>query len=169
MIRFWKKRVQTGILTEHLEYSSEMKNIRKDLKKLISKRFAGALAIRLVDSGSCNACESECNALSNPYYNLERLGIHFVASPRHADVLLVTGVVSFNMRPHLIEAYNQIPSPKWVVTVGNCPALKDTPFKKSYAIVGPVEDHLKVDYHIDGCPPSPEDIIIGLISFLREI
>ena len=169
MIRFWKKRLKIGILTQNPEFSEDMKRARKELKKSIKKRFAGDLAIRLVDSGSCNACESECNALSNPYYNLERLGIHFVASPRHADILLVTGVVSFNMRPHLVEAYNQIPAPKWVITVGDCPVLKDTPFKKSPAIVGPVDNHLEVDYHIKGCPPTPEDIIKGLIAFIREI
>lgn len=167
MIRFWKKRLEWGTLTD-THFSKEMKQLRKELKTLVQKRFSGSLSIRLVDSGSCNGCEAECNALSNPYYNLGKLGIHFVASPRHADVLLVTGVVSFNMKSHLLDAYEQVPAPKWVVTVGDCATL-DSPIEKTFAVVGPVENHLKVDYHIKGCPPSPEDIIRGLIAFLKGI
>lgn len=101
MIRFWQKRTKVGIVTENLEIDIELEIFKKELKSKIAKGFAGSLAIRMVDSGSCNACEAECNALSNPYYDLERLGIYFVASPRHADVLLVSGVDTFNMQHHL--------------------------------------------------------------------
>ena len=159
MIRFWEKRIKTGIVTENLEFDKELEEIKDKVKK----HFAGSLAIRMVDSGSCNACEAECNALSNPYYDLERLGIHFVASPRHADVLLVSGVMTFNMYHHALDAYNQIPSPKWVITLGDC--AKDLGvFEKTYAIKGV---DLPVDFHIPGCPPSPKDIIKGFLDFLK--
>ncbi|HHB94248.1 MAG TPA: hydrogenase [Campylobacterales bacterium] len=169
MIKFWKKRVKSSILTEHLEYDKELTDIQKELKSLISKKFASSLSIRMVDSGSCNACESECNALSNPYYNLDRLGISFVASPRHADVLLVSGVNTFNMHPHLLDAYAQMPSPKYLITLGDCPIMSDNVFDESFAIVGDVAKHLSVDYHIAGCPPTPNDIIFGLLEFLRGL
>jgi len=163
MIRFWQKRLKEGIKTQNLWADEEMAAIKKELRSQIAKRFAGSLAIRMVDSGSCNACEAECNALSNPYYDLERLGIHFVASPRHADILLVSGVVTFNMYHHLLDAYKQLPNPKWVVTLGEC-ALPS-----SFAIKGPVEQILPVAHHIPGCPPEPDDIIRGLLQFIRKI
>ncbi len=164
MLRFWQKRIKTGILTENLEFDRELEDIKKNIKDKIKKHFAGSLAIRMVDSGSCNACETECNALSNPYYDLQRLGIHFVASPRHADVLLLSGVMTFNMYHHAKDAYNQMPSPKWVITLGDC--AKDLGvFEKTYAIKG---NDLPVDFHIPGCPPSPKDIIKGFLEFLKE-
>ena len=163
MIRFWQKRFGEGLKTESLEFDRELEDIRKELKSIVKKRFASSLAIRMVDSGSCNACEAECNALSNPYYNLERLGIYFVASPRHADILLVSGVNTFNMQPHLLNAYEQLPAPKWVITLGDCP------IKKSFAIKGEIDKILPISYHIKGCPPEPKDIIKGLLDFLRQI
>jgi len=166
MIRFWKKRFVEGIKTENLWIDKEIENLKKELKSEISKKFANSLAIRMVDSGSCNACEAECNALSNPYYDLERLGIYFVASPRHADILLVSGVVTYNMYHHLLDAYEQLPDPKWVITLGDCTNLEN--FKKSFAIKGPVDKILPVSYHIKGCPPSPNDIIKNLLNFIRE-
>ncbi len=168
MLRFWKRRAKIGVLTEDKPYAQEMAAIRKEIKSRVHKHFAGSLAIRMVDSGSCNACEAECNALSNPYYNLESLGIYFVASPRHADLLLLSGVVTSNMLPHLLDAYAQIPEPKWVVTIGDCP-LMQAPFEKSFAIAGPASAHLPVAYHISGCPPSPDEIIKGLLGFLRTL
>jgi len=125
-------------------------------------------ATLLVNSGSCNACEAECNALSNPYYDLERLGIYFVASPRHADVMLLSGLMSFNMTPHVLDAYAQMPEPKWVITLGDCPAM-EAPFEKTFAINAPASEHLPVANHISGCPPSPDGIIRGLLAFLRKI
>ena len=163
MIRFWQKRFGEGLKRESLEFDRELEDIRKELKSIVKKRFANSLAIRMVDSGSCNACEAEYNALSNPDYNLERLGIYFVASPRHADILLVSGVNTFNMQPHLLNAYKQLPAPKWVVTLGDCP------IEKSFAIKGEIDKILPVSYHIKGCPPEPKDIIKGLLDFLRQI
>jgi len=163
MLRFWEKRIKTGIITENLEFDKELEEIKKEIKDKVKRYFGGSLAIRMVDSGSCNACETECNALSNPYYDLERLGIHFVASPRHADVLLVSGVMTFNMYHHALDAYNQIPSPKWVITLGDC--AKDLGvFEKTYAIKGV---DLPLNFHIPGCPPTPKEIIKGFLDFLK--
>ena len=168
MIRFWQKRTKIGIVTENLDIDSELEILKKELKSKIAKRFAGSLAIRMVDSGSCNACEAECNALSNPYYDLERLGIYFVASPRHADVLLVSGVDTFNLHHHLLNAYEQLPSPKWVITLGDC-AKMNCSFEKTFAIVGNIENHIPVAHHIEGCPPEPKDIIRGFLEFFKKI
>jgi Ni,Fe-hydrogenase III small subunit len=168
MLRFWGKRVRDTIKTENLEFDKELEQIKEEIKDNIKKRFAGSLAVRMVDSGSCNACEAECNSLSNPYYNLERLGIYFVASPRHADVLLVSGVNTFNMQHHLIEVYEQLPSPKWVITLGDCP-LNLSSFDKTFAIKGEVEKILPVTHHIEGCPPEPAYIIKGFLEFLKKI
>jgi len=168
MIRFWEKRIKTGIVTEHPEFEYEIEEIRNQIKDKVKKRFAGTLSIRMVDSGSCNACEAECNALSNPYYDLERIGINFVASPRHADVMLVSGVLTFNMFHHVLDAWEQIPEPKWVITLGDCPAMK-APFQTTFAIKGPVANYLPVTHHIEGCPPTPEQIIHGFLEFLQKI
>ncbi len=168
MIKFWNKRVKEGIATENLEIDKELRIIRKEMKNLVKKKFAGSLAIRMVDSGSCNACEAECNALSNPYYDLERLGIYFVASPRHADVMLLSGVMTFNMTPHVLDAYRQIPEPKWVISLGACPVM-EAPFEKTFAINAPAGEHLPIAHHIPGCPPEPIDIIRGFLAFLRKI
>ena len=168
MIQFLNKRIKLGVLTQNPEFDTEIKTIEKEIKEKVNKKFAGSLAIRMVDSGSCNACEAECNALSNPYYNLERLGIYFVASPRHADVMLLSGVMTFNMTPHVKEAYEQIPAPKWVITLGDCPVMEAV-FEKTYAINAPANKHLKITHHIPGCPPEPRDIIKGLLEFLRKI
>jgi len=168
MMRFWQQRIKRGIVTEHPEFDEEIAAIRRQIKDEVQKSFAGSLAIRMVDSGSCNACEAECNALSNPYYDLERLGIHFVASPRHADVMLLSGVLTYNMLPHVLDAWEQIPSPKWLVTLGDCPVMQ-APFSLTFAIKGPAGEHLPVAYHIPGCPPSPEAIMRGLLEFLKTL
>lgn len=168
MIKFWNKRIKLGVLTENRELEDEIKVIQKEIKTHINKKFAGSLAIRMVDSGSCNGCEAECNALSNPYYDLERLGIYFVASPRHADVMLLSGVMTFNMKPHVLDAYKQIPEPKWVVTIGSCPIM-EAPFEKTFAIEAPASKHLEITHHIAGCPPSPKEIMEGLLEFLKKI
>lgn len=169
MLRFWKKRFESATLTDNLEFDKKHEKIKKELKSQVAKKFAKSLSIRMVDCGSCNACESECNALSNPYYNLDRLGISFVASPRHADVLLVSGVNTFNMNHHLIDAYAQMPEPKYVVTIGDCTKLDESVFDKNFAIVGDIDKKIPVNYHIQGCPPEPNEIIQGLLSFLKTI
>jgi len=168
MIRFWNKRLKTGILTENPKLDFELKKIKKEIKDQVNKKFAGSLAIRMVDSGSCNACEAECNALSNPYYDLERLGIYFVASPRHADVMLLSGVMTFNMTSHVIDAYEQIPSPKWVISLGDCPLMQG-PFEKTFAINAPADKYINITHHIKGCPPSPMEIMQGILEFLQKI
>jgi len=168
MIQFWNKRLKTGKLTENPEIDTALKAIQKEIKEVVKRKFAGSLAIRMVDSGSCNACEAECNALSNPYYDLERLGIYFVASPRHADVMLLSGLLTFNMTAQVLDAYAQIPEPKWVITLGDCPAM-EAAFEKTFAINAPAKEHLPVTHHIAGCPPEPLDIMKGILAFLKKI
>jgi Ni,Fe-hydrogenase III small subunit len=129
------------------------------------RRLGRSLSIRQVDAGSCNGCELEIHALNNAFYDLERFGLRFVASPRHADVLLVTGPVTKNMREALLRTYNATPDPKWVVAVGGC-AVDGGIFAGSYAVAGGVNDVIPVDLHIRGCPPSPIDLLKGLIALL---
>jgi Ni,Fe-hydrogenase III small subunit len=129
------------------------------------RRLGRSLSIREVDAGSCNGCELEIHALQNAFYDLERFGLRFVASPRHADVLLVTGPVTKNMREALERTYNATPDPKWVVAVGDC-AADGGIFAGSYAVAGGVSSVVPVDLHIRGCPPSPTEILKGLIALL---
>jgi len=129
------------------------------------RRLGRSLAIREVDAGSCNGCELEIHALNNAYYDLERFGIRFVASPRHADVLLVTGPVTKNMREALERTYNATPNPKWVIAVGDC-ARDGGCFAGSYAVVGGVAEVVPVDLYIRGCPPSPTQLLRGLLALL---
>lgn len=126
----------------------------------------GSLAIREVDAGSCNGCELEINALGNPVYDLERLGLRFVASPRHADVLLVTGPVTHNMREALLRTYDATPEPRWVVAAGDC-AHDCGVFGGAPGVFGRVSDVLPVDLHIRGCPPTPLEMLRGLQALLR--
>jgi Ni,Fe-hydrogenase III small subunit len=130
------------------------------------KRLGRSLSIRQVDAGSCNACELEIHALSNVFYDLERFGLRFVASPRHADVLLVTGPVTKNMGEALMRTYNATPNPKWVVAVGNC-AVDGGLYRGSYAVVGGVSNVIPVDLHIRGCPPNPVQLLEGLLALLQ--
>ncbi len=130
------------------------------------RRLGRSLSIREVDAGSCNGCELEIHALNNAVYDLERFGLRFVASPRHADVLLVTGPVTRNMREALARTYHATPDPKWVVAVGDC-ALDGGLFSGSYAVVGGVSAVLPVDLHIPGCPPRPMQLLKGLLSLLE--
>src|SRR5438105_2569596 len=129
------------------------------------RRLGRSLAIRQVDAGSCNGCELEIHALSNAFYDLERFGLRFVASPRHADVLLVTGPVTKNMREALERTYRATPDPKWVVAVGDC-AVSGGLFAASYAVEGGVKGVLPVALNIPGCPPTPEQLLKGLIALL---
>jgi Ni,Fe-hydrogenase III small subunit len=130
------------------------------------KRLGRSLSVREVDAGSCNGCELEIHALNNSFYDIERFGIRFVASPRHADVLLVTGPVTKNMREALERTYNATPSPKWVVAVGDC-AADGGCFAGSYAVVGGVSKVVPVDLHVPGCPPMPLDILKSLLALLQ--
>lgn len=130
------------------------------------RRLGRSLSIRAVDAGSCNGCELEIHALNNAYYDLERFGIRFVASPRHADVLLVTGPVTRNMREALERTYNATPDPKWVVAIGDC-AFDGGCFAGSYAVVGGVSEVVPVDLHIPGCPPRPIHLLTGLLALIE--
>lgn len=168
MIKFWQKRIELGNLTQNLELDEELIAIKKEIKSSINKKFAGSLAIRMVDSGSCNACEAECNALANPYYDLERLGVYFVASPRHADVMLLSGLLTANMYHQVKDAYEQMPEPKWIITLGDCPTMSSG-FEPTFALKAPISEHLHVSHHIEGCPPEPKAIIKGILAFLQKI
>jgi len=141
----------------------EAERIQRELLAILGR----ALTIREVDAGSCNGCELEINALDNPYYNLEGLGIRFVASPRHADLLLVTGPVSRNMELALMRTYEATPAPKLVVAVGDCGGGCGI-FATSYATCGGVASVLPVDVVVPGCPPAPLDILRGILTAVRR-
>ena len=130
------------------------------------RRLGRSLSIREVDAGSCNGCELEIHALNNAFYDLERFGLRFVASPRHADVLMVTGPVTRNMREALRRTYDATPDPKWVVAVGDC-AVDGGIFSGSYAVIGSVAAVVPVDLHIRGCPPRPLQLLGGLLALLE--
>jgi Ni,Fe-hydrogenase III small subunit len=137
------------------------------LDRAARRKLGRSLAIREVDAGSCNGCELEIHALNNAFYDLERFGLKFVASPRHADVLLVTGPVTKNMREGLLRTYNATPDPKWVVAVGDC-AVDGGIFAGSYAVEGGVKNVVPVDLHIPGCPPTPTALLKGLIALVER-
>jgi Ni,Fe-hydrogenase III small subunit len=146
----------------------EIVALASKLERKARSTLGRSLSIRQVDAGSCNACELEIHALGNAYYDLERFGLRFVASPRHADVLLVTGPVTKNMREALLRTYDAMPAPKWVVAAGGC-ALDGGLFAGGYACVGGVSSVIRVDLHIPGCPPCPLDILKGLLALLRSV
>lgn len=146
----------------------EYELLGNQLKDKISKKFGKSLHIREVDAGSCNGCDYEINALGGPYNDIERFGIHFVASPRHADMLLVTGCVTRNMEEALIKTYNAAPAPKLVVAAGAC-ACSGGIFKNSYAGRNGVDCVLPVDVYIPGCPPRPQAIIYGILKAIGRI
>lgn len=137
-----------------------------ELAAAVRRRLGRSLAIRQVDAGSCNGCELEIHALNNAFYDLERFGIRFVASPRHADVLLVTGPVTANMREALERTWVATPDPKWVVAAGDC-ARDGGIFAGGYAIAGGVSSVVPVDLHIPGCPPSPMALLRGILALLE--
>ena len=137
------------------------------LDRTARRKLGRSLSIREVDAGSCNGCELEIHALSNVFYDLERFGLRFVASPRHADVLLVTGPVTRNMREALERTYRATPDPKWVVAVGDC-ALDGGLFSGSYGVVGGVSAAVPVDLHISGCSPTPNALLKGLITLVDK-
>ena len=156
--------VTTGIKTEAPPQPDDALRVaRERLQSDFLQYFAGALTIRHVDAGSCNGCELEINSLSNPYYNLEGLGIKFVASPRHADMLLVTGPVSRHMEVALKRTYDATPEPKLVVALGDCGCTGGI-FGESYASCGRVSNVIPVDVAVPGCPPTPFAIMQGILT-----
>jgi Ni,Fe-hydrogenase III small subunit len=155
-------------LTEHAPApgAAALAELAARVNGVARRRLGRSLAIREVDAGSCNGCELEIHALGNAFYDLERFGLRFVASPRHADVLLVTGPVTRNMAEALWRTWQATPDPKWVVAVGDCAAGGGL-FAGSYAVTGGVAEVVPVDLHIRGCPPRPADLLAGLLALLE--
>jgi Ni,Fe-hydrogenase III small subunit len=163
---YWllKQIARTGIVTEPAPRADEaLRRLEQQLGATILKHFGRSLAIRHVDAGSCNGCELEIHAANGPHYNLERLGIKFVASPRHADLLLVTGPVSRNMEVALRRTYDATPDPKLVVAIGDC-GCDGGIFGENYASCGRVANVIPVDVAVPGCPPAPEAILQGILT-----
>lgn len=164
--KIWK----TSVVTEPLERTGEeaqITMIARQIDERARKLFGRSLHIREVDAGSCNGCELEINALNNPYYDLERFGMHFVASPRHADCLLVTGPVTRNMADPLKRTYDATPDPKIVVAVGDC-AIDCGIFAGGYGVVSPASAVVPVDVVVPGCPPTPQMILAGILAALEK-
>jgi Ni,Fe-hydrogenase III small subunit len=147
--------------------AASLAELAMQLDRVSRRRLGRSLSIREIDAGSCNGCELEINALNNVFYDLERFGLRFVASPRHADVLLVTGPVTKNMREALVRTYNATPNPKWVLAVGDC-AVDGGLFAGSYAVSGGVSAVVPVDLHIRGCPPTPLQLLEGLLALFES-
>jgi len=170
MLRILGKIQRIGIITEPLPKIDEpaLQEVGAQLKQKIGELFGGSLAIREVDAGSCNGCELEIQALNNPYYGIERFGVHFVASPRHADMLLVTGPVSRHMETALRRTYDATPEPRLVIAVGECGA-NGGEFGASYASCGAVSNVVPVDAVIRGCPPTPLDLMRGILEAIGQI
>ena len=166
MFRIIKKSLKTGVVTgKYPRAETPVVPVVHEAKDKV-KLFKRSLTIREVDTGSCNACEMEMNALMNPVYDAERFGIHIAASPRHADALVVTGPVTVNMERALKDVYKQTPDPKIVIALGDC-AINCGIFKGSYAVTGPVERHIPVDVRIPGCPPRPSEILAALTELRK--
>jgi Ni,Fe-hydrogenase III small subunit len=165
MIRILRQIFRTGIVTEpaYPITDPEIEKIGSKLEEAIRRRFQRSLTIRQVDPGSCNGCELEIHAVNNPFYNCERFGVHFTASPRFADMLLVTGPVTHNMEIALKRTYNSMPAPKLVVAVGDC-GCNGGIFGESYASLGGVDKIIPVDAYIPGCPPTPLAILQGILK-----
>jgi Ni,Fe-hydrogenase III small subunit len=167
-MQLFRKIWQTGLATEALAGDRAAVQIAHELEGRIRTLFGRALAIREVDAGSCNGCEIEIAGLAGPVYDMERFGMHFVASPRHADMLLVTGPVTRNMEIPLRKTYEATPDPKFVVAVGDC-ARTCGVFAGGYAVVGPVQSVIPVDVLVGGCPPEPADILRGILDALGPL
>ena len=168
MIRILHHIFRTGIVTEPFPPATEadVQEIGTRLEEAIRRRFRRSITIRQVDAGSCNGCELEIHALNNPVYNCERFGIHFTASPRFADLLLVTGPVTRNMEIALRRTYAATPTPKLVVAVGDCGCTGGI-FGESYASLGGVDKVIPVDASIAGCPPTPTALLDGILRSIR--
>jgi len=166
MINILSRMIRTGILTEETPQAPTEDLGSGGLQGNIRRVLGRALCIRHVDAGSCNGCELEILGLNNPYYNIEGIGIKFVASPRHADLLLVTGPVSANMEEALKRTFDAVPDPKIVIAVGDCGACGGI-FGKSYASRGAVADVIPVNHSVKGCPPSPVAILQAILQTIQ--
>ena len=161
--------LKTPVVTESVKpgNDTQIEIIVRQIDERARKHFGRSLHIRQVDAGSCNGCELEIGALNSPYYDLERFGINFVASPRHADCLLVTGPVTRNMADPLKRTYDATPAPKIVVAIGDC-AHDCGVFANGYGVAGPVSSILPVDAVVRGCPPTPRQILLGIFAALEK-
>ena len=168
MLRQLHVALRTGIVTEPAPRDADVERLGGRLARERRRVFGRSLAIRHADAGSCNACELEIAALTGPHYDLERFGLHIVASPRHADCLLVTGPVTRNMAEALLRTWEATPHPKLVIAVGDC-ARDGGIFRGSYAIVGGVGDVVPVDAVVPGCPPSPVAILAGILDVIGRL
>ena len=170
MRRIFLRNIVRGPLTEPAPAPDEagLAELAGRLDQASRVRLGRTLSLREVDAGSCNGCELEIHALNNVLYDLERFGLRFVASPRHADVLFVTGPVTVNIREALERTYRATPDPKWVVAVGDC-ARDGGIFAGSPAVVGSVSTVVPVDLHIPGCPPSPTALLKGLLALVETV
>ncbi len=169
MPSLFQKIFQTGMVTEPLGPNDlEVVQLIQKIDRKTRRLLGHALAIREVDPGSCNGCEIEITGITNPVYDCERFGIHFVASPRHADMLLVTGPVTRNMEVPLRKTYDATPDPKLVVAVGEC-ARTCGVFKGSYAVAGSLDQFIPVNVFVPGCPPEPADILRGILTALDRM
>ncbi|MBZ5554505.1 MAG: NADH-quinone oxidoreductase subunit B family protein [Acidobacteriia bacterium] len=170
MTTLWKKILKTPLVLEPVAPSpgdASIEILGRSVKERVSDRLGRSLHIRQVDAGSCNGCELEIAALNNPYYDLERFGLHFVASPRHADCLLVTGPVTRNMADPLKRTYEATPDPKLVVAIGDC-ARDCGIFAGGYGVLGSVSSVIPVDIVVSGCPPTPRMILLGIFAALER-
>ncbi len=168
MLKILRQIIRSGVVSEEPpQDSADLVAGIARIQREILQHLGQALAIREVDAGSCNGCELEIHALNNPYYNLEGLGIRFVASPRHADMLLVTGPVSRNMVVALQRTYEATPTPKLVVAIGDC-ACDGGVFGESYACVGRISNVIPVDVVVPGCPPAPLEIMRGILTAVHR-
>jgi Ni,Fe-hydrogenase III small subunit len=167
MLRFLREGLRRPLTEPRPPVDPEFAALASSLNETARRKLGRSLAIRQVDAGSCNGCELEIHALNNAFYDIERFGIHFVASPRHADVLLVTGPVTRNMQQALERTWRATPDPKWVVAVGDCGADGGV-FAASSAVVGGVSTVVPVDLVIRGCPPSPTRLLSGLLSLFKD-
>jgi len=172
MFHMLGKSLKVGVVTGNYPQTKEEPKKEEtvhitEAAKEKARPFRKSLAIREVDTGSCNACEMEMNALTNPVYDVDRFGVHIAASPRHADALVVTGPVTVNMEGPLKDVHQSTPDPKMVIALGDC-AIHCGMFKGSYAVTGPVDRHIHVDVKIPGCPPRPADILQALSDLRKE-
>src|SRR5512136_421150 len=167
MLKILHQIFRTGVVTEPLpeEVEAEITVVGQRLEEAVRRRFSRSLAIREVDAGSCNGCELEIIAMNNPIYNCERFGLQFTASPRFADLLLVTGPVSVNMEVALQRTYDATPDPKLVIAVGDC-GCNGGIFGENYASRGAVSNVIPVDAFIPGCPPTPFDLLNGILQLI---
>ena len=163
----FSKIFRTGLVTEPLAGDDAAISVARELSARARRLLGRAVAIREVDAGSCNGCELEISGLTGPVYDSERFGIHFVASPRHADLLLVTGPVTRNMEVPLRKTWEATPEPKLVVAVGDC-ARTCGVFRGGYGVVGSVDRVVPVDVFVDGCPPEPAEILRGILTAVER-